>query len=150
MTPARRAALAALADALQDVLQGGSDQISTRGLARYLGRGKSTPTDRGSDPDRWPISDLLLLSDRYATIDSALRDLFSPAAPPADASASAERLASSLIRTMGEDIARLMGRLERDGLDAAELRDTDTDLANLQTLVTQARAAVRARRRAGA
>jgi hypothetical protein len=142
MSPASRTRLSELADALSELLVSGVQ----REIARQLGMSHSTPGDRGSNPDAWTISQLKELGELYPQIDEALANLFtSPAPPPLDSNA--ETHVRDLIGAMGGQIQRLIARLDRDGLDDAELRATDTDMASLQAQITQARAVIRIRRR---
>jgi hypothetical protein len=142
MSPAIHRSLAALADALQDVLAG----HSTRALAHQVGCHHSTIAERGPTPTAWPIADLLSLAEHHPTIADALRSLFAATASPAS-DATPERATRGLIAAMGGEIQRLAERLGDERLDDAELRATDTDLTSLAAQISQARALIRARRR---
>lgn len=130
-----------LANAIDALLQTGQ-----RDLARLLGCSHSTPGARGPNPGAWPLGDLLKMADHHPTVADALRAVFeAPAAAPSDISP--ERAARALIGSMGGEIQALAERLGNDALDDAELRDTETDLAQLAVDISRARAVIRARRR---
>lgn len=144
MTPATRARLCDLSVALQDLLL----SESHRSIARRLGCSPSTPAERGARPEAWPIDALLDLAEASPRVADALRALFA-AAEAEPTPCTAERATASVVRAMGAAVAAIMDRLD-GGLDDGELRDTESDLANLAAQVSQARALIRRRRRPSA
>ena len=120
-------------------------RLSVRAIARSLGLSPETPSQRGATPTRWPIDDLLRLSEAHPTIADALRDLFA-AAEAEPTPCTAERATAGVVRAMGAAVAAIMDRLD-GGLDDGELRDTEADLASLAAQVSQARALIRRNRK---
>lgn len=142
MSPTTLERLSALAVALQDVLH----THSHRAIARSLGLSPETPSTRGPRPTHWPLDDLLRLAEQHPTIADALRGLF--AAPSATSpSASPETAVKTAIGSAAGLIQHAIDRLADDHLGDDELRDTDAEIASVQTQLSQARAVIRARRR---
>lgn len=120
--------------------------VPLRVLGRSLGHAHKTISARGCDLRAWPADELIKLALAHPRIYDALVGGMTGAAMTT-AQGDAQAQARGISTIMAGDIERLLRRLEDGRLDDRELRDTDTDLADLQTRLSQVRAAIRAQRR---